>query len=131
MKKSAKCILLSAALCLAASGSAEAANRDAQRVAGLTKEHFALLAKYPALLPIDGVIRSDCAAKNKGRVATDAFCGCAAALTMSLWRSGVDPNMMPRLIEYLGKPTDAGAATFLRYQGSELYRPLCTAAAKQ
>jgi hypothetical protein len=77
------------------------------------------------------MIRSDCAAKNEGTVATGEFCGCASAVTMSLWRSGVDPNMMPRLNDYLRNPTEAAAAAFLQYQGRELYKPICTEADKR
>jgi hypothetical protein len=100
-------------------------------VAGFTSDQATLLTKFPALVRIDGVIRSDCAAKNEGKLATDEFCGCASAVAMSLWRSGLDPKMMPRLNAYLTDPTEAGAAAFLQYQGPELYRPLCTKAAKR
>jgi hypothetical protein len=114
------------------SGAAVAANRKAQQtVAGLAKDQGTLLAKFPALVRVDDAIRSDCAAKNQGQLATDEFCGCASAVTMGLWRSGLDPNMMPRLNDYLRNPTEAGAAAFLRYQGPELYGPLCREAAKR
>ena len=132
MKNSATGVLFGAAMCLLLSGPAVAANRKAQQmVAGLTKDQAALLTKFPALAQIDGVIRSDCAAKNQGRVATDEFCSCAAAVTMGLWRSGADPNMMPRLSDFLRSPTEAGATAFLQYQGPELYRPICMEATKR
>jgi hypothetical protein len=108
-----------------------AANREAQKmVADIMEQQVALLAKLPALGMIDNALRSECAAKNQGRIATDAFCGCASAITISLWRSGVDPNMIPRINDFLRAPTEADAATFLRFQGPELYRPICTKAEK-
>ena len=85
-----------------------------------------LLANFPSLAQVDGEIRADCAAKNSGKAATSAFCGCASALTMNAWFSGIDPKMIPRLNSYLKKPTSAGAKTFLKYQGPELYAGACT-----
>jgi hypothetical protein len=124
--------LSGAVVLLTASGAAVAANRKAREmVAGTEREQAALLAKFPALVQIDNVIRADCASKNEGKLATDAFCGCASAITMGLWRSGLDPKMMPRLNDYLQNPTEAGAAAFLQYQGPELYRPICTEASKR
>jgi len=121
--------ILAGAIFLTIAGSASAANRKAQEmVAGLTKEQAELLIKFPALAQIDNEIRSDCAAKTKGRAATDDFCGCAAAVTMGLWRSGADPNMVPRLTDYLKYPSPATAKGFLQYQGPELYRGVCTEA---
>ena len=132
MKKSATGVLLGAAMCLLVSGPTAAANRKAQQmVAGLTKDQAALLSKFPAMVQIDSVIRSDCAAKNQGKPATEEFCGCAAAVTMGLWRSGADPKMVPRLNDYLRNPTEVGATAFLQYQGPELYRPICTEATKR
>ena len=85
MSNATKSISLGVGMCLLVSSFALAANRKAQEmVAGLTKEQAALLASHPALAKIDGVIRSDCAAKTKGRLATDDFCGCAAAVTIAL-----------------------------------------------
>ena len=131
MSKTVKSISLGAGVCLLVSSVALAANPKAQEMfAGLTKEQAALLASHPALAKIDAAIRSDCAAKIKGKPATDDFCGCAAAVTMGLWRSGADPNMVPRLNEYLKNPTDEAAHGFLQYQGPELYRGVCTEASK-
>ena len=125
------CILLVTALVCLTDQAAAASNRQAQeRVATFKKEQAALLAKIPGLSPIDSVVRQDCAAQNKGKLATDDFCGCAAAVTMGLWRSGMDPNMVPRLTAYLNNPTESGARDFLKYQGPELYRPLCGLASK-
>jgi hypothetical protein len=132
MSEIAKTVLLAIVACLMLSTAAVAANRKAQRmVADMTKDQETLLEKYPPLVRIDSVIRSDCAARNEGKLATGAFCGCASALTMSVWSSGIDPNMLPRLNAYLRNPTEAGAATFLQYQGPELYRGLCTEANKR
>ena len=126
------CILSVTALLSLTGQAAAAGNRQAQeRVASFKKDHAALLAKLPGLSPIDAVVRDDCAAQNKGKLATDDFCGCAAAVTMGLWRSGMDPNMVPRLTAYLNNPTEGGAKEFLKYQGPELYRPLCALASKR
>lgn len=131
MSKAAKSISLGVAMCLLVSSVALATNRKAQgMVASVTKEQAALLASHPDLAKIDGAIRADCAAKINGEPATGDFCGCAAALTMALWRSGADPNMVPRLNEYLKNPTDEAAHSFLQYQGPELYRGVCTEASK-
>ena len=131
MKRKPTSVFLATLMCVSLCAAAEAANRKAQQmVAGALKDQATLLAKYPALSRIDGVIRSDCAARNPGKLATDDFCGCAAAITTGLWRSGVDPNMVPRLTEYLKNPTDAAATSFLQYQGPELYRPICAEAAR-
>ena len=129
MRKSAGIGLLGAVTCLIVPSAALAANREAQdMVAGLARDQARLLARFPALAQIDGFIRSDCAAKNNGKLAADAFCRCASAVTMGLWRSGADPKMVPRLKEYLKNPTETAAAAFLHYQGPELYRPICTEA---
>jgi hypothetical protein len=122
-------ILAAASMCLVTPGATEAADRKTrQLVAGFTKDQVTLLARLPALVAIDTAIRGDCAAKNAGQSASGAFCGCASAVTMGLWRSGMDPKMMPRLADYLANPTEKGAKSFLLYQGPELYRPLCTEA---
>ena len=125
--------IMAATACLfLASQAAIAGNRQAQeRVAGFKKDQAALLAKFPALSRIDAAVRNDCAAQNKGKIATDDFCGCAAAVTVGLWRSGMDPNMLPRLTAYLNNPTESGAKEFLKYQGPELYRPLCSEKGKR
>jgi hypothetical protein len=39
--------------------------------------------------------------------------------------------MLPGLNDYLKNPTEAGASTFLQYQGPELYRGICTEASKR
>jgi hypothetical protein len=120
------CLLSVAALVSLNVQAAATRNRQAQeRVADFKKDHATLLAKVPGLLPIDAVVRDDCAAQNEGKLATDDYCSCAAAITMGLWRSGMDPNMAARLKAYLNNPTDGGAKEFLKYQGPELYRPLC------
>ena len=97
-------------------------------VAGFQKDQAALLAKFPALAKVDEAIRADCAAQNEGKLLSGDFCGCASAVTMSLWRSGMDPKMLTRLTDYINNPTDEGANEFVQYQGPELYRPLCAKA---
>lgn len=108
----------------------QAADRKAaELVRASIAEQSALLAQYPAVTCISDVLRTDCAAKNKGKSADSDFCKCAFAITMSLWRSGADPNMVPRLVAFIKTPSDDGAKTFLQYQGPELYRPVCKAGA--
>jgi hypothetical protein len=132
MNKLVASVLVGAFICVTAFGPATAANRKAQdMVAGLQKDQATLLAKFPSLAQVDGFIRAECAAQNKGKLATDDFCGCASAVTMGLWRSGADPKMLPRLNEYLKSPTEVAAKEFLQYQGPELYRPICTEASKR
>jgi len=126
------CIISASAFLLLTSQAAVAGNRQAQeRVAGFKRDQAALIARFPALSQIDTAVRDDCASQNKGKLATDDFCGCAAAVTTGLWRSGMDPNMVPRLTAYLNNPTESGAKEFLKYQGPELYRPLCNEARKR
>jgi hypothetical protein len=124
-------ILTGGVLMLAIGGPAVGANRKAgDMVESSMKEQAALLARYPALTQIDGAVRADCAAKNSGKLPTSDFCGCASAVTMQLWRSGMDPKMMPRLQSYLKNPTEPAAAEFVQYQGPELYGPVCKVSGK-
>jgi hypothetical protein len=123
--------VLVAVICLAAAASAVAADRSAKKmIAGSMNDRAALLSKIPSLAKVDDAIRSDCAARNEGQPAASDFCVCASAVTLSLWRSGADPKMMPRLNAYLEDPTERAAAALLEFQGPELYRPICTAATK-
>jgi hypothetical protein len=94
-----------------------------------TRDQATLIAKFPALAQVDGVIREDCAAKATGEQASGAYCGCAAAVTMGFWRAMPD-KMLPRLNDYLRDPTAAAARVLLQYQGPELYRPVCTEGTK-
>ena len=89
-----------------------------------------LYQSFPRLREVDRVIRQDCAEKNNGKSADSEFCSCASAITMSLWRSGIDPNMVPRLQAFLNTP-DASANSFVAYQGPELYGPICLRATGQ
>lgn len=128
----ARVVLVAAFVSAFAPISSASANRKAKEMVGnAVSEQIDLLARFPALTQIDGVIRSDCAANNNGKDAKGEFCGCAAAITMGLWRTGVDPKMVPRLQTYLEKPTEDGAAEFLKYQGPELYVPICTEATER
>jgi hypothetical protein len=116
-------------VCAIAAGSAASAQtisrKEAQRrIISAQQDAEDIYNKIPRLRQIDGAVRQDCAAKNQGRTADSAFCGCAAAITMSLWRSGIDPNMAPRLQAFANDP-NASADSFKAYQGPELYGPLC------
>ena len=101
------------------------------RVASVRADEARIIERYPALSRIDQAVRSDCAAKNEGTSADSDFCGCAAAVTMSLWRSGIDPQMITRLQDYLSHPETVAPDSFLAYQGPELYRPLCALALRR
>ena len=123
--------LTGAAIMMAIGGPALGANRKAiEMVDASIADQAAILTKFPALSLIDSAVRADCAAKNSGKLATSDFCRCASAITMQLWRSGIDPKMKPRLQTYLKSPSEPAAAEFAQYQGPELYRPVCRAAGK-
>jgi hypothetical protein len=110
--------------CAAAAG--EISQKDAQsRVASAERDNVALIAHYPALQAVENVVKDDCAAKSTGEASSGGFCECAAAVTMELWRSGIDPKMLTRLTNYVKNPDESAATDFLKYQGPELYRPLC------
>lgn len=100
-----------------------------ERVFEAQQSAEALYQAFPRLREVDAVVRRDCAEKNRGNEAGGAFCSCASAVTMSLWRSGIDPQMVPRLQTFLNTP-DASAESFAAYQGPELYGPLCRIAAR-
>jgi hypothetical protein len=114
------------ALMTSSAGADTISKGDAQaRVAAVEKDHDGLLAKLPGLRPIDQVVRNDCAAKVPGHTDTDKFCTCASAITMSLWRSGIDPKMIDRLKNFLNGAGALQAPDFVKFEGPELYRPLC------
>jgi hypothetical protein len=95
------------------------------QVAAMEKDQADLLAKAPGLLQIDQVVRDDCASKVPGHSSSDKFCTCASAVTMSLWRSGIDPKMVGRLKDVLNGSGELKAPDFVKFEGPELYRPLC------
>jgi hypothetical protein len=113
-------------VCLTSSVQAQTISPRAarERVDAARQGAEALYQSFPRLREIDSVIRQDCSEKNHGKSADSEFCGCASAITMSLWRSGVDPNMVPRLQAFLNEP-DASADSFVAFQGPELYGPIC------
>ena len=118
--------IASAALLVSAASAATISKAEAQaRVGAFEKDQAELLAKLPGLLQIDQVVRDDCAAKVSGHTSTDSFCRCGSAVTMSLWRSGVDPKMIGRLKDFLSGSGDLKAPDFVKFEGPELYRPLC------
>jgi hypothetical protein len=118
-----------AVLALPLAASAAISAQDAlQRVIHAEREEGAFLVQYPMLRPVDAAVRNACATKAAGKAPTGGYCTCAAAVVMSAWRSGVDPNMLRRLSAYANAPDPDAASALLRYQGPELYAPLCTAA---
>ncbi len=115
-----------AGLMVSTGGAATIGKSEARaRVVAMEKEQADLLAKLPGLLPVDQAVREDCAAKVSGHASTDKFCTCGSAVTMSLWRSGIDPRMLGRLKDYLNGSGDLKAPDFVQFEGPELYRPLC------
>jgi hypothetical protein len=116
-------------IALVVGGAAEAAtisHVDAERrISDMERDHASFLAKFPAMAAVDDALRGDCAQRVSGHATDDAFCRCASAVTVSLWRSGVDPKMIGRLQDYLNGSGALKPADFLRFQGPELYRPLC------
>jgi hypothetical protein len=130
-----KAAFLSSSLCLAIasiSGAVVAGTisiKEAQgRVASAERGNSVFIARFPALLSVENAVRDDCAAKAPGQSNSGGFCECAAAVTMELWRSGFDPNMLQRLTDYINKPGAGAASDFIKYQGPELYQPLCSRA---
>jgi hypothetical protein len=96
-----------------------------KRVLFIEKEHANLLQQLPPLHEVDLVIRSDCAAKVSGHSASDGFCTCAAAVTIQVWRTGVDPKVLAHLSDFIRGTGTLKASDFTQYEGPELYRPLC------
>ncbi|WPZ02636.1 hypothetical protein T8S45_07170 [Blastomonas marina] len=108
----------------------EAANSTAKKiVAEMIERQTSLLQQYPSLSLIDNVVRADCSARSDQKAPSSEFCGCASAVTMNLWMSGMDPKMIDRLNAFLQQPSEDAAQEFAAYQGPELYAPLCEAAA--
>lgn len=128
-------VFLTALICaesVTAPASAQGSRRSAQEMVRQAEAQQArLLAHAPRLGEIDAAIRADCAEKNAGSSSDSAFCGCAAAMTMALWRSGADPQIVPRLLDFVNRRGDATARSFLTYQGPELYRPICSLAGRR
>jgi hypothetical protein len=117
---------LAAALMVSTASAATISKSEAHNsVAMMEDGNASLLARFPGLLPIDQVVREDCAAKVPGHTSTDKFCTCATAVTMSLWRSGADPKMIARLKDFLNGSGDLKAQDFVKFEGPELYRPIC------
>jgi hypothetical protein len=128
-------VLMTALICFGCFATAEAAQGSRRSAQEMVRQAEAqqgrLLAQAPRLGEIDAAIRADCAAKNKAASRDSAFCGCAAAVTMMLWRSGADPQMAPRLLDFANRRGDATAQSFLTYQGPALYQPICSLAGRK
>ena len=87
-----------------------------------------VLEKQPALMKVEASVLGDCRAKAPQSINWVAYCSCAKALVMRMWLSGIDPAMVKRVNDYAVDPKSADPDDFLKYQGPELYRPLCEAA---
>jgi hypothetical protein len=117
--------LLALAILISNSAAAQDSSAKARSlVAEMQRDSDGLIQKFPRMSEVDAAIRNDCETKNEGRRADSDFCRCASAVTLGLWRSGADPQMVPRLAIYLNSP-NASAASLMTYQGPELYSPIC------
>ena len=98
-------------------------------VADTEKSNAEILMKFPGLQAVEDVVKKDCASNLPDSAKTTAFCECGAAVTMVLWLTpNGDPMLRPRLAAYLSNPSPEAAAEFVKYQGPELYKPLCSSA---
>ena len=71
-----------------------------------------------------GLCRKDFAAMVEPK--QTAFCQCGSTTTLSLWMpSG---QMKPIINDYLAAPSEAKLANLAKYQGPELYEPVCVKA---
>jgi hypothetical protein len=108
-----------------ATADAEASSRGERFVADSEKNLDDLIAKVPPLADIKKVVVDDCKTKTT-RTDADAFCTCGAATTINLWRA--DDKMRDRLTRYIANPSPSAASEFVKYEGPELYSPVCTQA---
>ncbi len=115
-----------AALILVTAATAiQASTRGERFVSDSEKNLDELMVKIPALSDIKRVVVNDCKAKTS-RTDADAFCTCGAAITISSWRA--DDAMRERLTSYIASPSPTSASEFVKYEGPELYGPVCTEA---
>ncbi len=118
------CLVATQCPVLAASGS----ERAREMVAGAEKNEGLLLGLYPVLQSLDKAIRADCVAKVAGASSESDFCQCGAAMTIELWRA--DDTMRKRLTDFIKAGDASRARDLLKYQGPELYKPICILAEK-
>jgi hypothetical protein len=110
------------------SEAAEMSTSDARKLVSAQIENYQkrVVTLFPAIKLVEDAVRNDCGSKSDGKLPTSDFCTCAAVVTISLWATGADKKVAKELDDFLRNPPDEGQATeFLKYQGPELYRPLC------
>lgn len=83
------------------------------------------LKQYPALMDVEAAVTGDCRAKLAPGVNFVDYCSCARAVTMNLWMTAGDEQMVERLKTYAANPNSGKPEDFLQYQGPELYKPFC------
>jgi hypothetical protein len=118
-------ILILLCLATACPVAADSISKDDARkkVASIEATDAKVLSLVPTLQPVVDLVEVDCKRRVPELAKSPTFCVCAAAVTMELWRSGIDPAMKNRIISYATSP--ANVEDFLKYEGPELYRPLC------
>jgi hypothetical protein len=112
-----------ALILVSATAGVQASSRGEKFVAESEKNLDELIVKVPALGDINKVVVDDCKAKTS-RTDAGAFCACGAAITINLWRT--DEKMRGRLTTYIANPSLTSASEFVKYEGPELYSPVCT-----
>jgi hypothetical protein len=127
-------IALAACACLLALP-ARAQNTDAQvraMVEVAQTDMDQLVAGSPSARAVVDGISADCARRLPDDARTPGFCRCAAAATLSLWRSGIDGGEMARKVSgYVREPSPAALAEMMGHQGPELYRSACERALRR
>jgi hypothetical protein len=84
-----------------------------------------LLSNFPSLNAVEGAVIDDCKQHADKSLPIDDYCRCGVAITMALWRTGVDPHLFSLLKSYVADPTSMAPGEFVKYQGPELYGPAC------
>lgn len=116
---------VAALILVSATTAVQASTRGERFVSDSEKNLEELIVKVPALADIKRVVADDCRAKTS-RTDADAFCTCGAAITINSWRA--DDTMRGMLTGYIANPSPTSASEFVKYEGPELYGPVCTEA---
>ena len=121
-------LLACIALGLVCTDRAEAQTGLQRQVAATEQENTQFLARYPKMRDVSAVLRGRCASEPSSVGMSQAYCSCGAAVTMSVWRSGVDSKMLERIKDFINGAGILNSESFLQFQGPELYGPLCSSA---
>jgi hypothetical protein len=127
-------IALAACVCLLVLP-ARAQNTDAQvraMVEVAQTDMDQLVAGSPAARAVVDGISADCARRLPDDARTPGFCRCAAAATITLWRSGIDGGETSRkLSAYIAAPGATALADLLGHQTPDLYKSACERALRR